>query len=46
MEAVQNDLMDINTSEKLVHNLNLLAMHAENLRAAEFAVDIEPILCK
>ena len=45
-EAIAQDSTDLNTSEKLVHNLNLLAMHAENLKFIEISVDIEPILRK
>lgn len=44
MAAIKQDSMDLNTSEKLVHNLNLLAMHTENLKFIESSVDIEPIL--
>lgn len=41
---VENEEMELSTSSKLVHNLNLLCLHIENLYEVDEVLDIEPIM--
>lgn len=41
---VQDVEIELNTSGKITHNLNLLSMHVRNIWLADQSIDIEPVL--
>ena len=45
LSSISDSTLQLNTSEKLIHNINLISIHVENLyKIDKHSLDIEPIL--
>ena len=44
LNVLQDGMLSLNTADKVLHNLNLIAMHADSMYMINRDIDIEPLL--